>query len=194
MYLYELEIKSTTVSNTSVSYLDLLLSIGGTVNFTLPYNITSVTTLISISQTFRSWVAIFHLRQPMASLSKLIRYARSCSSYRCFILRVTRLSNKLREQRYVKERLKSSLRKFHGRYGDLIKQHEAPLSQIILNDILLPKHMQWQPSTNQTIGLLLDIGWFVLFLYQIGTILPNSTFYRIMRDFYRAFATGVAYR
>ena len=44
-------------------------------------------------------------------------------------------SNKLLEQGYVKERLKSSLRKFYGRYGDLIKQYEVSLSQM-LNDIL----------------------------------------------------------
>ena len=32
-------------------------------------------------------------------------------------------------------RLKSSLRKFYGRYGNIVKQYEVPLSQI-LNDIL----------------------------------------------------------
>ena len=68
---------------------------------------------------------------------QFIRYARACSSYGCFILRATRLSNKLLEQGYVKERLKSSLRKFYGRYGDLIKQYEVSLSQL-LNDILWP--------------------------------------------------------
>ena len=67
-------------------------------------------------------------------ISQLIRYARACSSYGCFILRTTRLSNKLLEQGYVKERLKSSL-KFYGRYEDLIKQYEVSHSQM-LNDIL----------------------------------------------------------
>ena len=56
------------------------------------------------------------------SISQLMRYVRICSSYGCFILRATRVSNKLFEQGYVKERLKSSLKKFYGRYGDLIKQ------------------------------------------------------------------------
>ena len=65
-------------------------------------------------------------------------------------LRATRLSNKLLEQGYVKERLKSSLRKFYGRYGDLIKQYEVSLSQM-LNDILWPDHIQWQPPTDQTL-------------------------------------------
>ena len=56
-------------------------------------------------------------------ISQLIRYARASSSYECFILRVVRLSNRLLGQGYVKERLRSSLRKFYGRYEDLIKQY-----------------------------------------------------------------------
>ena len=40
----------------------------GTVNFTLPF-MTSVTILISILQTFRSWAATSHLHPPMAFLS-----------------------------------------------------------------------------------------------------------------------------
>ena len=58
-------------------------------------------------------------------ISHLIRYATACSLYRYFILRATRISNKLLEQGYAKQRLKSSLRKFYGRYGDLIKQYEV---------------------------------------------------------------------
>ena len=77
-------------------------------------------------------------------ISQLIRYARACSSYECFILRAMRLSNKLLWQGYVKERLKSSLRKFYGRYGDLTKQYEVPLSRM-LHDILDDDHIQWHP-------------------------------------------------
>ena len=62
-------------------------------------------------------------------------------------------------------------------YGDLIKQYEVPLSRM-LNDILYPDQIQWQSSTDQTI--------------PIRDLLPNSTFYRIMRGFRRTFATGVA--
>ena len=79
-----------------------------------------------------------------------------------------------------KELLRSSLRKLYGRYGDLIKQYEVPLSWI-LNDILWPGNIQWQPTTDQT-------------LYQAVTLLQNST-YRILRGFHlRIFATGVACR
>ena len=59
-------------------------------------------------------------------ISQLIKYARASSSYECFILRAMRLSDKLLGKGYVKERLKSSLKKFYGRYGYLIKQHEVP--------------------------------------------------------------------
>ena len=77
-------------------------------------------------------------------ISQLIRYARASSSYECFILRAVWLSNKLLGQGYVKERLISSLRKFYGRYGDLIKQYEVPLSWM-LHDILDDGHLQWHP-------------------------------------------------
>ena len=40
-------------------------------------------------------------------ISQLIRYARACSSYECFILRARRLSSKLLKQGYLVERLKS---------------------------------------------------------------------------------------
>ena len=49
-------------------------------------------------------------------ISQLIRYARACSSYECFILRARRLSSKLLKQGYLVERLKSSFRnvKWHS--------------------------------------------------------------------------------
>ena len=150
MYPVELEIKDTTESNTSASYLDLLLSIGrdGQLHTSIydkrddfNFHITNFPFLSSNIPTSPAY-GVF--------ISQLIRYARACSSYGCFILRATRLSNKLLEQGYVKERLKSSLRKFYGRYGDLIKQYEVSLSQM-LNDILWPDHIQWQPPTDQTL-------------------------------------------
>ena len=150
MYPVELEIKDTTESNTSASYLDLLLSIGrdGQLHTSIydkrddfNFHITNFPFLSSNIPTSPAY-GVF--------ISQLIRYARACSSYGCFILRATRLSNKLLEHGYVKERLKSSLRKFYGRYGDLIKQYEVSLSQM-LNDILWPDHIQWQPPTDQTL-------------------------------------------
>ena len=113
------------------------------VNFTLR-STTNEMISNSTSQTFRSWVVIFHLRQPMAFLSQLLRYARACSSYECFILRARWLSSKLLKQGYLAERLKSSFRKFYGRYGDLIQQYEVSLSRM-LNDILI-LDQQWLPN------------------------------------------------
>ena len=77
-------------------------------------------------------------------ISQLIRYSRACSSYECFILRARRLSSKLLKQGYLVERLKSSFRKFYGRYGDLIQQYEVSLSRM-LNDILI-LDQQWLPN------------------------------------------------
>ena len=142
MYLPKLEIKDTTESNTSASYFDLLLSIdrdGQLHNsfydkrddFLFPYY-----KLLFLSSNIPSSPAYGFF------ISQLIRYARACSSYECFILRAVRLSNKLPGQGYVKERLGSCLRKFYGRKGDLIKQYEGPLSRM-LHDIL--DHVQWHP-------------------------------------------------
>ena len=120
------QIKDTTESNTSASYLDLLLSIGrdGQLRSFLSdkrddfnFHITNFPILSSNIPSSPAY-GVF--------ISQLIQYARACSSFECFILRAMRLSNKLRGQGYVKERLKSSLRKFYGRYGDLTKQYEVP--------------------------------------------------------------------
>ena len=46
---------------------------------------------------------------------------------------------------YIMERLKSSLRKFYVRYGDLIKHYEVSLSKM-LHDILGHNHIQWHPQ------------------------------------------------
>ena len=121
MYPAELEIKDTTESNTSASYLDLLLSIesDGQLRTSLydkrddfNFHITNFPFLSSNIPSSPAY-GVF--------ISQLIRYARACSSYECFILRAVRLSSKLLRQGYVMERLKSSLRKFYGRCGDLIK-------------------------------------------------------------------------
>ena len=127
--------RKSTARNTSASYLDLLLSIGrdGQLH----------TSIYDKRDDFNFHITIFPFLSSNiptspaygVCISQLIRYARACSSYGCFVRRATRLSNKLLEQGYARERLKPSLRKFYGRYGDLIKQYEVSLSQM-LNDIL----------------------------------------------------------
>ena len=185
MYLPELGIKDTTESNTSASYLDLLLSIGrdGQLRTSLydkrddfNFHITNFPFLSSNIPSSPAY-GVFILQ--------LFRYSRACSSYECFILRVVRLSNKLHGQGYVKERLKSSLRKFYGRCGDLTKQYEGPLSRM-LHDVLDDYHIIIvTPSIDQTLHQFLTI--IDLDLNTEFEFLPSCA-----RFPYKTFATGAA--
>ena len=112
----------------------------------------------------------------MEFLYQLIRYSRACSSYECFVLRARRLSSKLLKQGYLAERLKSSFRKFYGRYGDLIQQYEVSLSRM-LNDILI-LDQQWLP--NQSDFPPISWPWYRAW--------PSPS----MSGFHGAFAAGVA--
>ena len=87
MHPVELEIKDTTESNTSASYLDLLLSNGrdGTLHTSIydkpddfNFHISNFPFLSSNIPTSPAY-GVF--------ISQLIRYARACSSYVCFNLR-----------------------------------------------------------------------------------------------------------
>ena len=131
MYHAELKIKDTTESNTFASYLDLLLSIWRDGKLR--------TSLYDKRDDFNFYIRNFpFLSSNIPSspaygvyITQLIRYVRACSSYECFIMRAARLSCKLLGQGYVRKRFKSSLMKFYGRYGDLIKHYEVPLSQML---------------------------------------------------------------
>ncbi|KAK3103565.1 hypothetical protein FSP39_020203 [Pinctada imbricata] len=68
-------------------------------------------------------------------ISQLIRYARASTKYTDFVLRARRLSDKLLNQGYACDRLTSSLRKFYGRYGELVIHFDVPLSRM-MGDIL----------------------------------------------------------
>ena len=95
MYPAELEIKNTTQSNTSASYLDLLLAIesDGQLRTSLydkrddfKFHITNVP-FLSSNIPYSPAYGVF--------ISQLIRNVMACSSYECFILRAARLSSKL---------------------------------------------------------------------------------------------------
>ena len=88
-----------------------------------------------------------------------------------FILRAVRLSSKLLGQGYVRERLRSSLRKFYGRYGDLIKHYEGSLSRM-LHDIQGHDHIQRHPhlTRHNTNFVNLLPNWTLL---PILTLIPN---------------------
>ena len=87
MYLVELEIKNTTESNTSASYLYLLLSIGRDVYLhtclydkhdDFNFHITNFPFLSSNIPSSPAYCVF---------ISQFIRYVKACSSYECFILR-----------------------------------------------------------------------------------------------------------
>ena len=42
------------------------------------------------------------------------------------------------------------IEEFYGRYGNVTKQYQVPLSRI-LSGILYTDYLQWQPSTDQTL-------------------------------------------
>ena len=176
VYPAELEIKDTTENTTSASYLDLLLSIGrdGQLHTSIydkrddfNFHITNFPFLSSNIPSSPAY-GVF--------ISQLIRYARACSSYECFILRARRLSSKLLKQGYLVERLKSSFRKFYGRYGDLTEQYGVTLSRM-LNDILT-LDQQWLSYRSD----FPPISW----------PYTELDLHRIMSGFHGAFATGLA--
>ena len=95
-----------------------------------------------------------------------------CFRFKCLI---RRLSSKLLKQGYLAKRLKSSLRKFYGRNGDLIQQYEVSLSRMLYDILILDQ--QWLPNQSD----LPTISWP---LYRAW---PSP----IMSGFHGVFATGV---
>ena len=134
--------KDTTESITSVSYLDLLLHIGK--NDQLHTSIYDKREACNFHITNVPFLSSNIPSSPAHGVftSQLIRYARACSSFGCFLRRTRRLSSKLLKQGYLLESLKSSFRKFYGRYRGLIQQCEVSLS-LMLNDILTLDQLQW---------------------------------------------------
>ena len=141
MYPAELGIKDTTESISTASYLDLLLSIGkdGQLHTSIcdkwdDFNI-HITNFPFLSSNIPSLPAY------SVFISQLIRYARACSSYQCCILRSRRLSSKLLKQEYLVERLKSSSRKFYGRFDSAI--WSLPLTNVKLQSDHRPLYRAW---------------------------------------------------
>ena len=90
----------------------------------------------------------------------------------------------------LRNTLKSSLRKFYGGYGDIVKQHENPISQI-LRDTLKHDHIDCHPPLIRHYILHALICDFVTLLLN-WTLPMNFAFYQITRGFHRLFATDVA--
>ena len=89
---------------------------------------TIVTILISISQTFRSWVEIVHLRRPLVWWFHLTAYtiSRSCASYKCFIMKSRLVTNQHHKKGYIMESTKLWFRTFYGRHVVLFNNMQRP--------------------------------------------------------------------
>ena len=117
----------------------------------------------------------------MCGKSEYFNFFITCSSYECFILRANRISVSYinrDKQGYLVGRLKSSFRKFYGRYGDLIQQYEVSLSRM-LNGILTVALANYSDfPTDQTFNQYHDLN-------------TELDIHRTTISFYGAFATGV---
>ena len=112
-------------------------------------------------------------------ISQLIRYARACSSYECFILRAMRLSNKLLGQGMFEIVSKEVLWSVRG-------SHQAVWGPPLPN---VTGHSGWWPHT---VTPSIDRTYTNFWPLPIWTLLPNLTFYLIVQGFHRTYATGAA--
>ena len=64
-------------------------------------------------------------------ISQLIRYTRCCSHYDDFEYRHKRLVDRLLSQCYKVLQLKTSFKKFYGRYQDFIEKYEGTVKEMI---------------------------------------------------------------
>ena len=130
IYLIELEIKATTDTYRSASYLDLPLEIDseGRVR----------TKLYDKRDYFNFPIVKFPFicsNIPAAPaygvyISHLIRYSRACGSYHDFLDRGLLLTRKLLNQGFLLAKLKSSFRKFYSRHHDLVDHYGMYVSQM----------------------------------------------------------------
>ena len=130
IYPPELEIKETTETSSSASYLDLLLSVSNGILSTRLYDKRDDFDFRIVNFPF---ISSNILESPAYGvyISQLIRYARACSSYCDFIYRGKAQTAKLIEQGYVQNRLKVYGLKFYDRYNDLVGFYNVSLTQFL---------------------------------------------------------------
>jgi hypothetical protein len=129
-YPIELEIKDTTETYMSASYLDLHLEVDSEGrlrtklydkrdDFNFPIvNFTFICSNIPATPAHGVYI------------SQLIRYSRACGSYQDFLDRGLLQTRKLLNQGFLLVKLKSSLRKFYGRHHDLVDRCGITVSQM----------------------------------------------------------------
>jgi hypothetical protein len=130
IYPIELEIKDTTDTDRSASYLDLHLKMNSDGRLR--------TKLYHKQDYFNFPIVNFPVicsNIPAAPaygvyISQLIRYSRACESYQDFLDRGLLLTRKLLNKGFFLVKLKSSLRKFYGRHHDLVDRYGIYVSQM----------------------------------------------------------------
>ena len=138
IYPIELEIKDTTDTDRSPSYIDLHLEIDSEVRLR--------TKLYDKRNDYNFPIVNFPFicsNIPAAPaygvyISQMIRYSRACGSYQNFINRELLLTRKLLNQGFLMVKLKSSLRKFYGRNHDLVDRYGISVSQMTTDMFHLP--------------------------------------------------------
>ena len=131
IYPNELEIKNTTDTVKSASYLDLYLQIdqNGHLStklydkrddFNFPIvNFPFLSSNIPASPAYGVY------------MSQLIRYSRACTSYVDFKTRTQILTSKLMRQGFIRQRLITVLKKFYGRCPELVGPYIVSVSKLI---------------------------------------------------------------
>jgi hypothetical protein len=130
IYSIELEIKYTTDTDISASYLDLHLAIDSEGRLRKK--------LYDKRDDFNFHIVNFPFicrNIPAAPaygvyISRLIEYSRACGSYHDFLDRGLLLTRKLLNQGFLLAKLKSSLRTFFDRHHDLVDRYGISVSQM----------------------------------------------------------------
>ena len=131
IYPPELEIKETTDTASSASFLDLYLEIDTNGQLS--------TRIYDKRDDFKFEIINFpHMDSNIPSspaygvyISQLIRYARGCSKYAAFVKRHQILTKRLLNQGFVRSRLGNTFKKFYGRYQDHVEKYSVSCSEMI---------------------------------------------------------------
>ena len=126
----EVEIKDTSNTNRSASYLDLHLEIDSEGRLrTKPYNKRDDFKFPIVNFPF----ICSNIPAALAYgiyISQMIRYSRACGSYQDFLDRGLLLTRKLRNQGFLLVKLKSSVREFYGRHHNLVDRYGISVSNM----------------------------------------------------------------
>ena len=130
IYPRELEIKETTETADSSSYLDCYLYIDNGKLTTRLYNKRDDYNFPIVNFPFLS-SNIPSAPAYGVHVLQLIRYARACSNYQDFMEHGKVLTTRLLSQGYQTTKLVATLKKFYGRHHDLVNPYNVAVSWIV---------------------------------------------------------------